>query len=376
MKSKSILVALVVLISCAQREKIQTSPTSPTPEVTIKYAQGFKVTSYKGCKRVDVTYPYQGATKGFSYLLVPHDQPVPDHEADVKIIRTPLQSIVCTSTTHIPLLDYLDETNKLVGFPSTDYISFPAMRKRIDAGLVKELGQDSQLNIELLAALKPASVMAYTMSSDYGQFKKIEELGIPVVINSEYLERDPLGRAEWIKFMACFFNEEKKADSVFNAIEKKYIALKTHAENSSKPTVLCGIVYNDSWFLPGGQNYASKLLKDAGCQYLWASDSSHGYLQLSFESVFKEASHADLWIGVGTYNNLREIEAADKRYAKFKPFIEKEVYTFNGRRGAKGGSEFLELGYLRPDLVLKDLVIIAHPERMPHDTLYFHKKLE
>jgi iron complex transport system substrate-binding protein len=92
--------------------------------------------------------------------------------------------------------------------------------------------------------------------------------------------------------------------------------------------------------------------------------------------VYAKADKADRWIGVGSYNSLEEIKAADHRYAEFKPFKEKDVYTFNARVGAKGGSEFLELGYLRPDIILKDLLKIAHPELLPDYELFFHKKLE
>lgn len=215
------------------------------------------------------------------------------------------------------------------------------------------------------------------MTADYGQFRKIEELGVPVVINAEYLEEHPLGRAEWIKFMALFLGKEKEADEVFKMIEKNYLSTKALTEKAEKkPTVLSGVVYSDAWFMPGGQNYAAKLINDAGCEYLWSSDSSKGFLQLSFESVYEKAHAADLWIGVGSYSTLEEIKNGDERYTKFNPYQTKQVYTFNARKGAKGGSEFLELGYLRPDMILNDLVKIAHPDLLPEYELYFHKKLE
>jgi iron complex transport system substrate-binding protein len=250
------------------------------------------------------------------------------------------------------------------------------MRKRIDQGKVKDLGIDKGMNIEMLYTLKPSLVMGYTMTKDLGQLKKIQELGIPVVINAEYLEKHPLGRAEWIKFMALFFGKEREADSVFAEIEKEYLTTqRLVSEVKTKPTVLSGIVYGDAWFMPGGQNYAAKLLKDAGCEYLWASDSTSGFLQLSFESVYATAKEAELWIGVGSFTKLADIKATEERYALFKPFKEQQVYSYDAREGAKGGSEFLELGYLRPDLILKDLVKIAHPELMPSYDLFFHKKL-
>lgn len=377
MKQALIFAAVVVLFSCTSKNKTEALQTKDSTRFHIRYAKGFTVSYNGGVKRIEVNAPFQGATSGYTYLLVPKGEAIPSHEANVKVIRTPVESIVCTSTTHIPLLDYLDLTDKLVGFPTTDYISSQKARARIDAGEVEELGIDKGINLERLAVLKPDMVMGYTMSGDYGQFRKMEELGASVVLNSEYLERHPLGRAEWIKFVALFFDKEKTADSVFNEIEKNYLSIKNIASKvEQRPAVLSGVVYGDAWFMPGGQNYAARLLDDAGCRYLWSDDSTSGFLELSFESVYAKANRADRWIGVGSYKSLDEIKSADHRYAQFKPFKQKEVYTFNARVGAKGGSEFLELGYLRPDIILKDLVKIAHPELLPDYNLYFHKKLE
>lgn len=378
MKHSIVVVLVCLLFGCADKQADQQSSAVPAfTETKVKYAEGFKVSTVGKSKLVEVTYPYQGATSGYKYLLVPKNEEVPAHDADTKVVRTPIASIVCTSTTHIPLLDYLGETEKLTGFPTTDYISSEKMRQRIDAGKIQELGIDKGLNLELLAVLKPEMVMGYTMTGDYGQYKKMEDLSISVVMNAEYLEKHPLGRAEWIKYMALFFNKEREADSVFSEIERNYVETqKKAAKVASRPTVMSGIVYGDAWFLPGGQNYAAKLLKDAGCDYLWASDSSKGFLEIGFESVFEKARNADRWIGVAAMMSLEELKNSDHRYEKFKPFTTKQVYTYNARKGAKGGSEFLELGYLRPDIILKDLVKIAHPELLPEHELFFHKRLE
>lgn len=378
MKSGYCILLTLLLSGCAQPRNEHTIPAPPDiPYTDLKYAEGFTVTVVENSKLVEVLYPFQAATTGHKYLLVPRGESVPAHDASTRVIRIPLESIVCTSTTHIPLLDYLGETDKLVGFPTPDYISSDKMRKRIDDGHVTDLGVDKGLNLERLAVLDPGMVMGYTMSSDYGQFKKIEDLEIPVVLNSEYLEKHPLGRAEWIKFMALFFNKEKLADSVFAAIEMNYLGAKALADSAeTKPTVLSGILYGDAWFMPGGKNYAARLFEDAGCRYLWADDGSNGYLQVSFESVYNKASEADLWIGVSGYRSLEEIKNSDRRYSKFKAFEQGKVYTYDARKGARGGSEYLELGYLRPDIILQDLVSIAHPALMPGYELYFYEKLD
>jgi iron complex transport system substrate-binding protein len=372
---KCVLLLLVFSIEACtpRRETDQLSHASSA----LRYAQGFTVRNDGEVKYVTVNYPYPGATEGYQYMLVPHDEEIPEHDETIQVVRTPVKSIVCTSTTHIPLLDYLGETGSLVGFPTTDYISSERMRERVNQGSITDLGIDKGMNIELLYSLHPDLVMGYTMSNDLGQLKKIRELGIPVVINAEYLEKHPLGRAEWIKFVAYFYNKEKIADSIFTVIEEQYLSTLERAKQATKrPTVLSGIVYGGAWFMPGGRNYAAQLFNDAGMDYLWRETDSNGFLELSFESVYQRAKDADFWIGVGSFKSLKEIQSTESRYGLFKPFTEGKVYSYNARIGEKGGSEFLELGYLRPDLILKDLVKIAHPELLPDHTLFFHKKLE
>lgn len=364
---------LIAFGACTPEKKPDAEPGA----TTLKYATGFTVTQEGNLKRITITTPYPGAKEEITYLLVAQDESAPLSDANTQVIHVPIQSIVCTSTTHIPLLDYLDETNSLIGFPTTDYISSKKMRSRIDREEITDLGIDKGMNLELLYSLKPDLVMSYTMTGDLGQLNKLKELGIPVVVNAEYLETHPLGRAEWIKFMALFFNKEREADSVFNEIEREYLATQQRvAQAAQRPTVLSGIVYGDTWFMPGGKNYAARLLADAGTNYLWRETDSNSFLELSFESVYDKAKNADFWIGVGSFNSLAEIQAADSRYALFKPFQQGNVYTYNVRKGAKGGSEFLELGYLRPDWILKDLVKIAHPELLPDYELYFHAQLK
>lgn len=365
-----------VTIACNSPESKQVSHKKLTkPPVDIQYATGFRVSVKEGYPFVEVPKPYQGAEEGFKYLLVPRGEEIPAHDRDVQIVKVPLKSIVCTSTTHIPLLDYINETQSLTGFTTTDYISSAKMRSRIDSGHVTELGIDKEINMERLLELDPEAVMAYTITGDYGQFRKMNQAGIPVLINAEYLERHPLGRAEWIKFMALFFDKTDMADSVFSAIESNYNTMKAKAAKvDSMPTLYSGVVYGDTWYLPGGENNAAKLFADAGANYLW-QDSTTGFLELSFESVYEKAHDADYWVGVASYNSLEEIKQADQRYSRFEAFKNGNVYSYNARMGATGGNEYLELGYLRPDLILADLIRIFHPELLPDHELYFHEKL-
>lgn len=359
------------LTACKKDNKTKSVEATST-----EYAKGFRITKKGAFTEIELLEPYLKANSSLKYLLVPKTEKVPPHDQQVQVIRTPIEKIVCTSTSHVALLDLLNEVDKLVGFPSTELISAKSARMRIDSGLVTDLGMDKELNLELLFTLHPDLVMGYTLTGDMGNLNKVKEMGIPVVINAEYLENHPLGRAEWIKYMAAFFGKEKLADSIFNNIKNEYLKNKSLVDTVSlKPTVMSGILYGDAWFLPGGQNYGAKIFRDAGYHYLWDDDTSNGFLKLSFETVLAKGKEADYWIGVGSFRSKEEMKSAEQRYTLFKPYKTSHIYTYDARIGPTGGSEYLEQGYSRPDLILKDLIKIAHPELLPDYELYFHEKL-
>lgn len=368
---------LILMISFLFTGCNQTRKAVPHNITTTEFAKGFSIKSMGSVVEVELHNPYPNASSSIKYLLVPKGEEVPAHSSEIQVIRTPIEKIVCTSTSHIALLDHLNALDKLVGFPSTDLISSAKARARIDSGLVTDLGIDKEMNLEMLVSLAPDVVMGYSLSGDLAKLNKINKFGIPVVINAEYLEDHPLGRAEWIKYMALFLEKSEMADSIFNRIKEEYVGSQELVNRiTDRPTVLTGILYGDAWYLPGGQNYAAKLFRDAGYQYLWDDDTSNGFLNLSFESIYAKAKGADFWIGVGSFESREEMKSTEKRYGLFDSFQEGNVFTYDARKGATGGSEYLELGYSRPDIILKDLIKIAHPETLPEYELFFYKKLD
>lgn len=367
------LTAFLIAACSATTKKVAADDISQS--IKLKYATGFTINKANNYYLVKILTPYKGAKEPLTYVFYDKTNPPLKIPADA-YIKTPISSIVCTSTTHIPLLEYLGETAALTGFPTLDYISSAKVRARIDADKVTELGMDEAINIEKLMELNPDVVMGYSLTGDFGQFNQIAEAGIPVVLNAEYLEQHPLGRAEWIKLAGILFDKIEKADSVFNVIEKQYLKIrKLVLETNTRPTVMSGIVYGDSWYLPGGKNYAAKILKEAGFTYLWAQDTSSAFLPLSFEAVYEQANQADYWIGIGSFDSREALAKTDSRYQEFRPFQLHKIYSYNKRIGAKGGSEYLELGYLRPDIILQDLVKIGHPNLLPDYELYFYFQL-
>ena len=135
-------------------------------------------------------------------------------------IEIPINKTVVTSTTDIPMLEYLEIEDKLVGFPHLDYISSEKIRTLIDQGNIEELGNNGHLNTELTLALAPELIIGFSATGDTKTYQLLEKTGIPVVINGSWMEQHPLGRAEWIKFVAAFYHKEKEADSILKVSKK------------------------------------------------------------------------------------------------------------------------------------------------------------
>ncbi|GAA3516593.1 ABC transporter substrate-binding protein [Aquimarina addita] len=341
------------------------------------YATGFTISIYKNYKEIKITSPWPDAKNTFTYILYPKGTSKPVITTPAIFIATPIDKIVATSTTDIPVLEYLDVQHKLVGFPHTDYISSEKTRTLIENGTIKELGSEHSINTELVLELAPDMLLGFSADGNTKAYDLIQKTGIPVVFNGSWMESHPLGRAEWIKFIAAFFNKEAEAAIIFENIKKDYIEAKAKAENAStSPTILSGNMFKDIWHVPGGNSYVARFLKDANTNYLWADNEKTGSIALSFESVLEKAQQADLWIGSGNSTSLSALEQQNNRYALFDAFKNKTVYSSTLRMGAKGGLLYYELGPMRPDLIIKDIIKIAHPELLTDYQLYFFEKLD
>jgi iron complex transport system substrate-binding protein len=269
------------------------------------------------------------------------------------------------------------EAQTLVGFPHTDYISSEQTRGLIAAGKVKELGNNHDLNTEVLLNLHPDVIVGYGIDNHNPTLDNLEKSGLAVVLNGDWNEETPLGKAEWIKFFGAFYGKQKEADSLFTAIEKDYLRTLEIAKSAmTTPTILAGDMYEDHWYLPKGSSWGSILLKEAHGNYLWEDTKGTGSLSLSFETVLEKAKEADYWITSGQFSSLKEMTDSNPHYPEFKAFQTKNVYSFSGKKGTTGGVLYYELAPNRPDLVLKDIVKLLHPELLPGYEPYFFAPLK
>lgn len=373
-----LIFSFLVFTACKNEKQVEKHIQTPTSSVSknIKYAKGFTIKTHKNYKEISVTSAWPNSNKIFKYILIKTGQPIPEHSTNTLVISIPIKRTVVMSTTNIPALEYLNEENSLVGFPNTDYISSKKTRQLIDEEKIKDLNNDLDINMELLLDLNPELVIGFSVNGSNKSLNKIEKFGIPVVLDGAWTEQTPLGRAEWIKFIAAFFDKDEEANILFNKIEDDYLKAKKLAKHTkTKPTVLSGTLFNDIWNIPGGNSFVAQYLKDANTNYIWKDDKSTGSLQLNFENVLEKAKKADLWIGTGAFKNKEDMLSLHKGYGYFDAFKNNKIHTFTKNKGAKGGLLYFELGPLRPDLILKDIIKIAHPEVLPNYESYFFKPL-
>lgn len=384
-------IIVVILFSSCKKEMRENPVNVPTNTNSIKYAQGFEMVDYNSYKLLIVSNPFPDSHKTYTYALVPSkklEAQLPSKSNDNLvallankeidgIIQVPIKSVVVTSTTHIPSLEMLGVIETLTGFPNLDYVSSTLSRKRIKEGKIKELGQNESINTELTIDLQPDAVIGYGVDGENKTFTSIQRAGIPVLYNGDWVEKDPLGKAEWIKFFGALYDKEEEATRIFNNIEADYNSAKKIASQVvTKPTVLSGAMYKDVWYVAHGDSWQAKVIADAGGDYLWAHERGTGSIALSIESVLEKGQDAAVWIAPGQFTSYSKLLESNPVYEQFDAFKSKNAFTFASKKGETGGVLYYELAPNRPDLVLKDLIKALHPELLSDYKPFFFTALE
>lgn len=366
---------LFCFIGCKKNEKTEVVQEVITAN-SIQYSKSLAIYKQEGYTIVTVSNPWPDAVKNFTYILKEKNGVVPDSLKKFTQINVPLKSIVVTSTTNVPFLEMLGVEKSLVGFPHTDYISSEKTRALIDAGSVKNVGQNEKLNIELLIDLAPEVIVTFGIDNNNPTIDNLQKSGLKVLIQADWMEQSPLGKAEWLKLYGALFGKEKKAKELFDKIAAEYNnAIDLVANEKATSTVLYGSMYQDQWYVARGNSWVAQFMKDAKANYIWKDLKGTASIGLSFENILDKAKKADFWIATGSFKSLEEMKNANPHYSQFDAYTNKNIYSFESKIGATGGTVFYELSPARPDLVLKDYIKIFHPNLVPYYDLTFAIKL-
>jgi iron complex transport system substrate-binding protein len=347
--------------------------TDAAPDVTpvVRHARGFTLERREGYTLVRVLSPWRDAKTTFAYALVHRGSPVPKLEPNVTVVETPVRKIVLNSSSYVAFFALLGLEDTIVGITGGKTIGTPSVAERIRDRRIVEIGDGNgmaqNLNMERLFALQPDLIMLYgTTDPQYNHHPKLQEAGFLTAINAEYMETTPLGRTEWMKFIAAFFEKDAEAERLFSDICLRYEAQVAKVRSvPHRPTVFSNANFRGTWSVPGGDSFVASFIRDAGGDYLWSDDHTSGSIPLNTEVVIARAKDADYWLTPGTNRSLEELAAADERYSVFRAFRTGRVYNNNAKMTPGGGNDIWETGVTQPDKALSDLISILHPELLP-----------
>ncbi|WP_094229092.1 ABC transporter substrate-binding protein [Methanolobus psychrotolerans] len=346
-------------------------------KINIEYAQGFSVEYNNNYKLVTVKEP--DTDDEYTYILVQKGTPVPEHDSDSVVIEIPVDSVAALSTTHLPALEVIGETDKLKAVSSFIYINSAPVRHMIEEGTIEEVGTGSYMNTESIIRINPDVIFTLTTGVPYDDkhIDNLIDLGLKPVVVDEYKETSALGEAEWIKFISLFFNAENEASEYFDQVASDYNELAEKAKSvEDKPVVMSGMAWQGTWYVPGGNSLITQYIKDAGATYFWNENNNTATVTLDFEAVLDMGKDADYWVSSGIWDSTEELEAEDPLYLEFKSVNNGNVYTSYYKVNENGGNDYYESGVVRPDLVLADFVKMFHPELVPDHEMVYHKRIE
>jgi len=335
----------------------------------VRYAVGYTVTGQDGYTEVEVHDPWNKGRLLQRYLWVPRDKPVPEGLPNGTVVRVPLRNIVVYTSVHSAVLDELGVTENIVGVCESRYIQTPAINECIRSGLITDIGEATAPNVERMIEIGTEVVLASPFNN--GSYGPVEKIGIPIIECADYMETDPLGRAEWIKFLGLLTGQQERADSLFRETESRYLQVKALVKGVIfRPKLMTGKKYGSPWYVPSGGSYMARIYKDAGADYLFSYLPGTGGSPMSFETVLDKAIHADIWL---IHYNQKEdmtydmLESDYASYSQFDAFRDRHIYGCNTNY-----SLYYEEVPMHPDYLLAELIALFHPQLLPaHKFRYF-----
>ena len=365
-----LMVGLVVLMSlvmggCTSKKS---QPADDTPHSSlltslssVKYATGFTVRDSADVRLVDI------GEKDHFALVRSDETTVPEGYTKV---RVPIERTICMTALQLSNFTILNAHDVVKGLTGTKNLFNKDIQARVKDGRIVKIGMEGNFDTEMVLAANPDVIFVSPFKR--GGYDAIKETGITLVPHLGYKELDPLGQAEWIKFVGLFIGKEKEACEIFEGIEKRYNDLKSkvystlHTPHSTLhiPTVFSGEMHGGNWHAVGGKNYLAQIFRDAGAHYVIQDEETAGE-NLEFEKMYELAANADFWRILNSHPgefSYDALKASEPRNELFKSFKERKVIYCNMKQ-----TPYYEISPVEPDLLLKDFVAIFHPELVEKD---------
>lgn len=325
-------------------------------------AVGFSIAAIPGdsSSLLTVTNPWQGADSISTGLFIARNGEKAPDGFEGQILDGEAKRIVAMSSTFVAMLDEIGALDRVVGVSGLGFISNPTINSKRDE--IDDVGYDGNIDYETLISLDPDLILLYGVNGASMMEPKLKELGIPYMYIGDYLEQSPTGKAEWMVALGEITGRRIQAVKRFRQIKERYDSLAAaNASWERKPKVMINAPYGDSWFMPSSSSYMTRLISDAGGEYVFSSGkNSNSSVTIGDEQAYLLASEADIWLNPGQASSIDELIDAVPRFADVRAVTARQVYNNTARMTPSGGNDFYESGTVRPDAVLSDLIKIFH----------------
>lgn len=342
---------------------------------TPTYATGFHIVGAEGKQStiIRVTNPWQSADEVETMLFIARGGEKAPNGFRGQVLQGDAKRVVCMSSSHIAMLDAIGAVESVVGVSGKNFITNPYVVAH--QRTIADVGYDGNMNFELLVAQQPDIVLLYGVTGACTMESKLDELGIPYIYVGEYVEEDPLGKAEWLIALAEIVGLRQQGLTYFAELPQRYEQLKSIAAAAQTPTpkVMLNTPYADSWFMASATSYVARLIADAGGDYIYKKNTSNHSLPIDMEEAALLTTQADVWINVGNVNSVDDLCRQFPKFAKMPCVQRGEVYNCDKRRVAGGGNDYWESGVVHPDVILRDLIKIFHSELVSEEFVYYRK---
>ena len=314
---------------------IQTKPVTESIDIGIAgeslellYANQFSVTKYDD-------YYLIAIKNDASYLVVPEGKEVPANiPEDIVILKQPLNKTYLVSTSVMDLVRQCDALDNIIlsGTKASDWYIDEA-KSAMQSGKISYAGKYSAPDYEMILGSGCNLAIENTMIYHKPEVKaKLEELGIPVLVEKSSYEAHPLGRLEWIKLYGILYGAEDKAEHFFN--EAAEHASKIMGSSTDKSVAFFYITAGGMVNARLSTDYIAKMIEMSGGTYCLNSDkkadSSVATINMQMEEFYVAAKDADILIYNSTIGgeikNIDELIEKNILFRDFKAVNDGEVY--------------------------------------------------
>ena len=286
--------------------------------------------------RLEGGYSLITVQNGGRFLLIPAGMDAPDGlDADIMLLYMPLDNLFVASTSTVALMD---EIGALSAVTQTTYDVedwyLPSVKQAVQDGQIAYIGHYKQPDFERIALNPPKLAVFSTMIEGTPDVReKLDELGIPLLVDSSALEETPLGRMEWMKLYGVLLDRVDEAEAAF---EKQAAIVRDLEgfENTGKTVAFFFINSEGSVVVRASSDYVPKMIELAGGKYIFDDisdpESNRSTVAITMEQFYAAALDADYLVYNATIDapisSVDELLAKSDLFADFKAVKEGNVW--------------------------------------------------